>query len=82
MYLQVWEHGAASIFDTELNFLPIDWGYTHSKMIKSRNVLGVAQPAALQISLRKALHTNDQEKTTLLVECALTLGGQGLPWHW
>lgn len=44
------------------------------------NVLGVGQPAALQISVKKPPHANAQEEVTL-VKCALTPEGHGSPWQ-
>ncbi len=46
------------------------------------NVLGVAQPAALQISVSEALWASAQEDATLLIEWALNLNGQGTPCAW
>lgn len=42
-------------------------------------MLGVAQPAALQVSVNKALHVNAQEDAILLVVYTFSLSRHGKP---
>ncbi len=78
-------NGAASVIDTEqcssvTGHLSRVHGRTralHGDCKISQNVLGAAQPAALQMSAIEAPRANAQEEATPLVECALTPRGHG-----
>ncbi len=48
----------------------------YTEIINLANVLGAAQPAALQMSAIEAPRANAQEEATPLVECALTPRGE------
>ncbi len=82
-------NGAASVIDTERVpvLLAIRDKYTgghwlYTEIVKPRNVLGVAQPAALQMSAIEAPRAKAQEEATPLVECALTPRGHGKRRAW
>ncbi len=84
MHVSVPGNGAASVIDMERVrcYWPSetstreDTGYTQ-RLYNLANVLGVAQPAAIQMSAYEATRANAQEEATPLVECALTPRGYG-----